>query len=436
MVEEPANSRETRPPKKRRRSSTVSTRSSPPARLVRDKVLYFTDGSVILAASGDADDASEVQELISASDTNKLTDASRANGPEKGPEDDDQVMQDAPAGDGDTEENITVYFRVHKSLLVGESALFEELIEKNSCNGSNLNKHFGVPVVILADKAKDVRGFLRAIYKPYMIFLSRYDPRSAALLSGPLVLAAKYKADALKDRIVAHINADWPSESFLEWKQRSDNLPEEDAPDPEQLVHLARTTGLTADLGSALAVAYYTMLSFSPSSLQTELLHAKDCVKLMEARSRIDTWLWAWISEAPSGSSDDSSAQCAKGPKLGSSCEKCRLSSFRDRVLLEWMKFSRDSADVIEYLESASQGLNEKSSGIEFCCKRCRLDAGKWLKAVAKAFCERLEDIFADEKPDIDRGSSPASVDADDLNDLVNLKCEGDAADTPIILGL
>ena len=67
MVEEPANPRETQPPKKRRRSSTVSTRSSPPARLVRDKVLYFSDGSVILAASGDADDVSEVQELISAS---------------------------------------------------------------------------------------------------------------------------------------------------------------------------------------------------------------------------------------------------------------------------------------------------------------------------------------------------------------------------------
>lgn len=259
------------------------------------------------------------------------------------------------------------------------------------------------------------------------IFLSRYDPRSAALLSGPLIVAAKYKADALKDRIVAHINADWPSEDFPEWKQRSEKLTEEDAPDPEELVHLARTTGLTEDLSSALAVAYYTMLSFSPSSLQTELLHAKDCVKLMEGRSRIDTWLWAWIQEAPPRTSDSSNS-CAKGPNLGSSCEKCRLTSFRERVLLEWMKFSRDSADVIEYLESASQGLNDKS-GIEFCCKKCRVEAGKWLKAMAKAFYERLEDIFEDEKKDRDSNSP--------VDDSVDPKREpGEAADTPIILGL
>lgn len=227
----------------------------------------------------------------------------------------------------------------------------------------------------------------------------------------------------MKDRIVAHINADWPSKDFLEWKQRSEKLPEEEVPDPEELVHLARTTGLTEDLSSALAVAYYTMLSFSPSSLQTELLQTRDCIKLMEARSRIDTWLWAWIQETPSSSSNNA---FAKGPNLGSSCEKCRLTSFRERMLLEWMKFSRDSGDVIEYLESASQGLNEKSR-IEFCCKKCRVEAGKWLKAVAKAFYERLEDIFADEEGDTD--SSP-------VDEPVNPKREGEAADTPIILGL
>lgn len=94
-----------------------------------------------------------------------LPDAPNAveKGPEKVPEGGDQVMQDANS-DEDVGANTIVYFRVHKSLLMGESTMLEEIIEKNSDDG--LNKYDGVPVITLGDKAKDVRGFLRAIYKP------------------------------------------------------------------------------------------------------------------------------------------------------------------------------------------------------------------------------------------------------------------------------
>ncbi|KAF9487959.1 hypothetical protein BDN71DRAFT_550518 [Pleurotus eryngii] len=109
-------------------------------------------------------------------------------------------------------------------------------------------------------------------------------PRSAALLSGPLVLAAKYEANALKDRIVAHINADWPSENFLEWKQRSESLAEGGRPGSRA----ARAPGAHdgplggSRLRAGRRVLHDAVVLRSPSSLQTELLHAKD--KLMEPR--------------------------------------------------------------------------------------------------------------------------------------------------------
>lgn len=66
------------------------------------------------------------------------------------------------------EGGVLVYFRVHRSMLVGESEVFRDMfvVGQRSTSATNGEIYDGVPLITMYDKAKDIRGFLRAIYKP------------------------------------------------------------------------------------------------------------------------------------------------------------------------------------------------------------------------------------------------------------------------------
>jgi len=209
----------------------------------RDEDLYFEDGSVILSAK-DADGA-------------------------------------------------LVYFRIHKSVLERQSSVFKDMFSVPSPAETDL--YDGLPLVHVHDYSKELKEFLQVMYDPgwvtfdpanccsnwknysYLPFL-RLHPDTPALIAGPLKLATKYQADSLRNRIVSHLNTDWPT-TLCAWddvayaavKPKPDSSEADEAcshssldeshrtidfcPDPIPFISLARE----CDLPDIFATIFYSL---------------------------------------------------------------------------------------------------------------------------------------------------------------------------------
>lgn len=116
---------------------------------MHDKQFYYSDGSLVLSAHGDAKDAEHVLAVV---DSDKLPVLPAIGG--------DSELANSPSAN----EDIIIYFRIHRSLLVEESTVIKDMFLVGSSAEHEL--YDGVPLIALYDKASDVRGFLGAIYKP------------------------------------------------------------------------------------------------------------------------------------------------------------------------------------------------------------------------------------------------------------------------------
>lgn len=218
---------------------------------------------------------------------------------------------------------------------------------------------------------------------------------------GPLLLAIKYQADALRDVIVLHLRADWPINSYAAWKKRQwqepKGFPGGSSPDPEPFIHLVRTTNTSELLRKHLALAFYTLLSRRPSTWRTNLLYADDLNTLVAARCTINAWLLTWIKEDPSTYYFYGRKAQGRGPRLEirqSECS-CKLKEFKDEMLLDWMEHSLDHVDVIEYLEHLAVMVDANGYRWRFCNgNNCRGKAVSWIKEMARAFYDTMEEII------------------------------------------
>ncbi|KAF4568121.1 hypothetical protein EYR40_010484 [Pleurotus pulmonarius] len=327
---------------------------------MRDKTLYFADGSFVLSALGDKDDIDQ------ANDT------------------DEGLVSEDKHGD------IIVYFRVHQSLLSRTSTVFADMFTVGSASSTD-DLYDGVPLIAVQDKAEYLRGFLKAIYEPSFatssIFLPRYSSATARLFKGPLRLAIMYQADALKARLISHLQTDWPGKDYDRWTRRQAEFPDATPPDPQELLNLVRTTNLADELRTPLAVAYYAMLGYPAKAWVPRMLEVTDLIILAIGRCKINAWLCAWTK------GDTGKAEIPAGPKLELTCKKCTPERFREKLLLDWMSESSEAnSQVIEYLQRIANSLSKGHGG--GCCSRCRSEVQQWLREMAEAFYDHLEEIF------------------------------------------
>ncbi|KAG2030072.1 hypothetical protein BDR03DRAFT_879239 [Suillus americanus] len=107
-------------------------------------------------------------------------------------------------------------FRVHQSVLSKNSPVFKSMFMIPGVQEQEIEKYDGVPLVQLPDGAEEVESLLRVLYHESMLPFKRLDPNTPSSVKQVLTLANKYEIDHLRDRIVRHVEADWP-QSLWQW---------------------------------------------------------------------------------------------------------------------------------------------------------------------------------------------------------------------------
>ncbi|KAF4603796.1 hypothetical protein EYR40_000967 [Pleurotus pulmonarius] len=362
---------------------------------MHDNTFYFDDGSIVLAACSDYADEEKATYVDTLGPTSSI-DRSIAN-------------------------EITVYFRVHRSILVGESEVFKDMfiVGQTSASTTNAEVYDGVPLIVMQDKAEDVRGFLQAIYKPRSIhlppglkclltsmlkssvFLERYDPASAKLLTSPLLLAVKYQADNLKDRIIEQLEADWPASDYSAWKYKREKLEAGMSgcgmciSEPVDLLQLIRKVNMPDDsLKKLRAVALHNMLGLPDDTYYDvdPALDARDCLALVAGQTKTNNLLWSWIKleePIPGTTAND------EGPAFDD-CPRCKAKMFRDELFAKWMGLSLYYPDALVFLDMEARHISEGhgSAAALLCSYECRKEAEAWMDALAEEFYRKLDEIY------------------------------------------
>ncbi|GJJ13668.1 hypothetical protein Clacol_007924 [Clathrus columnatus] len=118
-----------------------------------------------------------------------------------------------------------------------------------------------VPLVRLHDEAEHLTAFLKALYDPRCLPWKKHDINTVRTVEGILLLANKYEADHLRERIVDLLERDWPSElSFWDINEAERIAKEESGefeteelmPDPCAAIRLARKCNVPSILPAAL----------------------------------------------------------------------------------------------------------------------------------------------------------------------------------------
>ncbi|KAF8808346.1 hypothetical protein BYT27DRAFT_7097071 [Phlegmacium glaucopus] len=142
-------------------------------------------------------------------------------------------------------------FRVHQSILAKNSPVFETML---ALPGAHANEMYdGVPLVQLPDGAEEVESLLRVLYHECALPFKRLDPNTPSSVKRVLTLANKYGMENLRDRIVMHVEADWP-QSLWHREHLDDHLPE-----PASAIRLARE----CNIPNILPAAFYHLSRLS-----------------------------------------------------------------------------------------------------------------------------------------------------------------------------
>ncbi|THH29804.1 hypothetical protein EUX98_g4391 [Antrodiella citrinella] len=103
-------------------------------------------------------------------------------------------------------------FRVHKFMLSHNSTVFSDILSI-PLTGSDADPIVdGVPLMALQDDAADLECLLNMLYNPATALpYERLHSNTAVQVMGALRMARKYQIDTVFDRIVKHIERDWPT---------------------------------------------------------------------------------------------------------------------------------------------------------------------------------------------------------------------------------
>ncbi|KIP05783.1 hypothetical protein PHLGIDRAFT_486230 [Phlebiopsis gigantea 11061_1 CR5-6] len=174
-----------------------------------------------------------------------------------------------PSGDiilSSEREDMINLVRVHRATLSYHSPAFQDLF---ALPPTSVNETYdGVPVVEMQDSFEELAAFLEVLYGHQTAHTKRYHPDAALAATGALKLIAKYEVDHLRDRLIRHIEADWPK-SPTEWiimyrirqtytdvnqfhGELGKNVPLENSfPEPASAIRLARECGIPSILPAA-----------------------------------------------------------------------------------------------------------------------------------------------------------------------------------------
>ncbi|KIJ53535.1 hypothetical protein M422DRAFT_107206, partial [Sphaerobolus stellatus SS14] len=157
---------------------------------------------------------------------------------------------------------IITAFKVDKVLLKRASPVFEGMFALPPVE--DVEKYDGVP-------ASGNLQFLCALYDTGTIPFKKLQPDTIRRVEGTLILATKYQSDSLRNRIIALLEADWPStltgwdtrEAEMrreielcghKWEEHLSNA-EEIWPEPASCIRLANLCGVP----SILPAAFYDL---------------------------------------------------------------------------------------------------------------------------------------------------------------------------------
>ncbi|TBU38428.1 hypothetical protein BD309DRAFT_971950 [Dichomitus squalens] len=191
--------------------------------------------------------------------------------------DDGNVVLSGRTHDGELQ-----YFRVHKSILSRHSPVLADMFSIPPLLATGSRTHFaesydGVVHVQMPDTAEELISFLTMFYDPLGTAYKRFDPNTPVLIDGALKLAMKYECDALRRRLTASLEADWPqtlaqwdarraeavilrSEHSLQLTGKVDGLYLDDRlPEPASAIRIASDYGIP----SILPAAFYTLALLS-----------------------------------------------------------------------------------------------------------------------------------------------------------------------------
>ncbi|KLO16513.1 hypothetical protein SCHPADRAFT_848101 [Schizopora paradoxa] len=108
----------------------------------------------------------------------------------------------------------SVLFRVHKSLLIEQSEVFESMFDipqGDSKSTENAEYYDRAPLVRLPDTAEEVSGLLNALRDPLTLCEPSAMPDTPMRLRNALHLATKYLMTDLRSKLVRILEREWPS---------------------------------------------------------------------------------------------------------------------------------------------------------------------------------------------------------------------------------
>ncbi|KAJ7082109.1 hypothetical protein C8R44DRAFT_823124 [Mycena epipterygia] len=215
----------------------------------------------------------------------------------------------------------TSLFRVYGGLLAMNSPIFHDMLDFSQPD--NAERIDECPVVRLADGARDLTYFLKAVFN-YEFFGAIPAKTTFAIVSGVIRLSTKYQVDALRNRALAHL---WTAFSFtpneLYIHNRSWEIP------PKEWIRIV-LFAREMSIDWILPVAFYRVVANStPTELQNGLdldgghmeLEPRDKIMCLEqslditrsACSEITQFLWQPLKIPNCSSSKGSNPGGLKG---------------------------------------------------------------------------------------------------------------------------
>ncbi|TCD63696.1 hypothetical protein EIP91_005101 [Steccherinum ochraceum] len=113
-------------------------------------------------------------------------------------------------------------FRVHQSVLVRKSVIFQDMFAIPQPEDANIYE--GCAVVELSDAAEDIKEVLTVLYDGDSLLNSSAAELSPAVISAWLRLGMKYQLDRLRDETVKKLTERYPAtlRHYDDWDTRSD----------------------------------------------------------------------------------------------------------------------------------------------------------------------------------------------------------------------
>ncbi|KAF7361602.1 hypothetical protein MVEN_00503400 [Mycena venus] len=234
----------------------------------------------------------------------------------------------------ETDSKCTVYFRLHRSILMKHSPVFKDMFAM-PCPPS-ADQYDGVPLVVMAgDSADALRSLIALLYDPQSISVLLKAEDFAARMYEPVVLAKKYQIDWIPEMAASHLDRQWP-QTLTGWDRIADveitdalavgdpecyewddSLKLHRLPEPATAIRLARE----CDTPQIIPLAFLHLLrqpyEVNPDLWDEDILHAQiwetperqlltteDLKRLALARERIGKWFASRPRNIPEDSRD------------------------------------------------------------------------------------------------------------------------------------